>query len=971
MSSEIAAKLNPEQKKSVIHGDGPLLIIAGAGTGKTTVITHRIAHLIVDEKIKPSEILALTFTDKAAYQMQEKVDILVPYGFTDTWISTFHSFGDRVLRENALEIGLDPDFKVLTRPQAAVFFQENLFKFQLKHFRPLGNPIKFVDAMISLFSRALDEDVSPQEYLVYAEDLKKKSAENPKDDALAQESERQMELAVCYRQYQDLLLKEGKLDFANQFYLSLKLLREHPRVLKRYQNQFRYVLVDEFQDTNYAQFELVKLLSGGHRNLTVVADDDQSIYKWRGAAVSNIMNFVKMYPDSEKIALTQNYRSTQIILDASYRLIQNNNPDRFEVQAKIDKRLIAQDKAGQIPKHMHFDTLSSEADWVSEYIEECLKKKKYEYKDFAILVRSNATADPFIRALNMRGIPWQFSGNQGLYSLKEVRLCIHFLRVIANPADSLSLFYLATSNIYQIPTVELTQVMHCAKRRLWDLFFTLKRIDQIEELSELSDEFIEKKDQFLKDVERYIDWAKDYATGRLLYTFLTETGFIAGLVKEQNIENEDTLKNIAKFFDIVKNFEHVTNEDRVLYFIQYLDMMINVGDDPAVAEADMDTPAVNVMTLHKAKGLEFPVVFMVSLIEKKFPWPRRSDPIELPCELIKDILPLGDFHIQEERRLFYVGMTRAEKELFLTSAIDYGTKQPRKVSRFVVESVEEKKDVQTIKASALQAIERNAPNATPPVLKKSVIACEEILKLSYYQIDDYLTCPLKYKYIHILRVPIMTHHTVAYGKALHDAVQLYHQRKMDGRSVTLDDVVEAFENSLKKHGFLSKEHIDLRVQSGNQALKNFFLEQERLKIIPLFVEKEFSFMIENNRIVGRWDRVDVLDGVATVIDFKSSEVKTQVDADKKAKANLQLNLYSLAYEKMTGTFPDFKELHFLETGLIGRAQVTQKDIEKILTAVEDASDGIRKGIFEPKPNYLACSYCAYNQICPKSSEGKR
>jgi len=405
MSSEIAAKLNPEQKKSVIHGDGPLLIIAGAGTGKTTVITHRIAHLIVDEKIKPSEILALTFTDKAAYQMQEKVDILVPYGFTDTWISTFHSFGDRVLRENALEIGLDPDFKVLTRPQAAVFFQENLFKFQLKHFRPLGNPIKFVDAMISLFSRALDEDVSPQEYLVYAEDLKKKSAENPKDDALAQESERQMELAVCYRQYQDLLLKEGKLDFANQFYLSLKLLREHPRVLKRYQNQFRYVLVDEFQDTNYAQFELVKLLSGGHRNLTVVADDDQSIYKWRGAAVSNIMNFVKMYPDSEKIALTQNYRSTQIILDASYRLIQNNNPDRFEVQAKIDKRLIAQDKAGQIPKHMHFDTLSSEADWVSEYIEECLKKKKYEYKDFAILVRSNATADPFIRALNMRGIP--------------------------------------------------------------------------------------------------------------------------------------------------------------------------------------------------------------------------------------------------------------------------------------------------------------------------------------------------------------------------------------------------------------------------------------------------------------------------------------------------------------------------------------------------------------------------------------
>ncbi|MDP8266054.1 MAG: UvrD-helicase domain-containing protein [Candidatus Aceula meridiana] len=961
-----AFKLNTEQKKSVLHDKGPLLIIAGAGTGKTTVITQRIANLIINKKVNPSQILALTFTDKAAYQMQEKVDILVPYGFTDTWISTFHSFGDRILRENALELGLDPDFKVLTRPQAAVFFQEHLFNFQLEHFRPLGNPTKFVDAMISLFSRARDEDVSPQEYFCFAQELKQESVKDKKDAALAEEADRQMELARCYDQYQTLLLKEGKLDFANQFFLALKLLREHPRVLKHYQEQFRYVLVDEFQDTNYAQFELVQLLSGKNKNLTVVADDDQSIYKWRGAAVSNIFNFMKKYPKAEKIALVENYRSSQLILDSAYQLIQNNNPDRFEVQAKINKRLKAQNKKGDAPRHVHFDTLSSEADWVAEYIDKAVKEKKHDYNDFAILVRSNNTADPFIRSLNMRGLPWQFSGNQGLYSRPEVRLCIAFLRVLANPADSLSLFYLATSWVYQLEAVDLTRAMHFAKRKQWDLFYTLKNVVRIKDLADLSQDFLGRKDKMLESLESFMDIARQEPTGRLLYNFLSDTGYLNHLLQEETAKNDETMRNIARFFDIVKNFEYVTTEDRVLYFVGYLDMLINVGDDPAVAEAEMDTPAINILTLHKAKGLEFPVVFLVSLVEKKFPWPRRSEPIELPKELIKDILPLGDFHIQEERRLFYVGMTRAKDNLFLTSALDYGTKQMRKVSRFVKEAVEEEREIEIIKSSAIEAIERHAPAATPILGVVKKINKEEILKLSYYQIDDYQTCPLKYKYVHILNVPIMQHHTVAYGKALHDAVQLYHQRKMDGQAVTADEVVDAFRNSFAREGFLSKEHIDMRVKAADKALRYFYQQQEKLRIVPSYVEKEFSFMIENNRVVGRWDRVDVTEKGATVIDFKSSEVKTQKQADEKTKANLQLSLYSLAYEKMTGALPSYKELHFLETGLVGRAEASPKDIEKVLKAVQEASQGIREGIFDARPNFNACQYCAYSQICPKT-----
>ncbi|MFZ5801388.1 MAG: UvrD-helicase domain-containing protein, partial [Candidatus Omnitrophota bacterium] len=269
--------LNPNQKEAVTHTRGPLLIIAGAGTGKTTVITRRIANLINKGLARPEEILALTFTDKAALEMQERVDVLVPYGFTDTWIMTFHAFGDRVLRENALEVGLSPDFKVLTRPETAVFFRENLFSFPLKHYRPLSDPTKFIASLITLFSRAKDEDVSVEEFSRFAEGLKEKAAQNPGDAALKEEAAYQGEIAVCYQKYQELLLKNAKVDFGNQFYLALQLFRDHPRILRRYQQQFKYLLIDEFQDTNYAQFELVKLLSGKDPNLTVVADDDQCV----------------------------------------------------------------------------------------------------------------------------------------------------------------------------------------------------------------------------------------------------------------------------------------------------------------------------------------------------------------------------------------------------------------------------------------------------------------------------------------------------------------------------------------------------------------------------------------------------------------------------------------------------------------------------------------------------------------------
>jgi DNA helicase II / ATP-dependent DNA helicase PcrA len=966
---KILEGLNKEQLEAVTHKEGPLLIIAGAGTGKTTVITRRIAWLLSEGLAKTDEILALTFTDKAAREMQERVDILMPYGYTDIWISTFHAFGDKLLRENALVAGLNPDFRVLTQPEAAVFFREHLFEFTLNYYRPLSDPTRFISALISLFSRAKDEDILPKEYLRFAEDALAKAREDKTDPAEEEEATQQMEVASAYARYQELLARQGLLDFGNQFYLALNLLREHPMILKKYQQQFKYILVDEFQDTNFAQFQIVKLLAAGHKNITVVADDDQCIYRWRGAAYSNVLNFMEEYPNAAKVSLIRNYRSTQEILDSAYRLIQNNNPERFEVKANIDKRLVADGNKPGIPiEHLHCDHRSSEADNVAKIIKDKALSGKFKYRDFAILVRSNSDAENFLQALNMQGIPWQFSGNQGLYSREEVKLCINFLRVAANPSDSLSFYYLASSEIYSLNLKELSVCNHYAKRRNKSLYSVLCELKNIEELREISEESVKVIELILADLDKFLKVAREETTGKLLYSFLTDTGYLKSLTQQQSLENETKIQNIAKFFNIVRDFELIAKEDRVLSFVNYLNLLIEAGDDPPTVEADLDSDAVNVLTIHKAKGLEFRVVFLVSLVQGRFPWPRRSQPIELPDELIKEVLPQVSTHIHEERRLFYVGMTRAKEELYFTSAEDYGGSRMRRVSQFVWEALgRQEPEPQKKKSSALEAISRFAPvkESLRPV--GTPVPEDRPIVLSFYQIDDYLTCPLKYKYVNILRVPIMEHHTVIYGRAMHEAVSRYFQYKMAGKSISSLELLSVFRENFDPQGFLDVKHQEARFRVGEEALLRFFNAEEKSGRAPRFIEKDFSFRLGDAKINGRFDRVDVEDAGAIIMDFKTSAIKTQKEADKRVKENLQLKLYSLAYQNIFGELPRRVALHFLESGIIGYAEVAEDALEEVAQKTAVVSQGIRRQIFEAAPDYMACSYCAYNQICPRAT----
>ena len=310
--------LNDEQKKAVEYNQGPLLIVAGAGTGKTTVVVEKIKYLLKKKLAEPEEILALTFTEKAAFEMEERVDREIPYGYFQMWISTFHAFADQILKEEISHIGLSPGYRLMTEAETIIFLRKNLFLFNLNYFRPLGNPNKFLEALLDHFSRLRDEDISPEEYLKWVSRQRE-----------SEETKKNLELANAYKTYQTLKIKEGVMDFADLIYYLLQLFRERKNILKKYQEKFKFVLVDEFQDTNIAQYDLIKLLCPSKENfpLTVVGDDSQAIYKFRGASVSNIMSFMKDYTRAKQITLRNNYRSNQTILDKSYRLIKYNDPD--------------------------------------------------------------------------------------------------------------------------------------------------------------------------------------------------------------------------------------------------------------------------------------------------------------------------------------------------------------------------------------------------------------------------------------------------------------------------------------------------------------------------------------------------------------------------------------------------------------------------------------------------------------------
>ena len=993
--------LNPEQLRAVTHGEGPLLVVAGAGTGKTQVITRRIAWLVATRRAKPSEILALTFTDKAAAEMQVRVDQLVPYGYTDSTIGTFHAFGDRLIRDYALELGLPSDVRVLSRAETVIFLHEHLFAFDLDEYRPLGDPTRFLGALAALFSRCKDENVSPAEYRAWADGLAAAAAETPGDAVLAERARRQVELAAAYGRYQELLTSSGCIDFGDQVALALRLVRQSAQARAEIQARFRYVLVDEFQDTNRAQSELVSIVAEPHSNLTVVGDDDQSIYRFRGAAISNILGFRERYATTRTIVLRRNYRSRPAILEAAHRLIQFNDPDRLETRAGIPKRLTAErstDPAGRTIRLEVHPSGGDESDRIAGEIAGRIRAGMAP-RDISVLVRANGHAEPILRGLDAAGVPWRFSGSAGLYARPEVRRLLAFLRAIADLGSSVDVYAVATGEPYDLGGEDLTAIVTSARRRnrtLWDVLDELDRQPGILRIALESRACVHR---LVEDLRKLSLLAHERPAAEVLYAFLRQTGTLGRLAATPSVAAEETLRNIARFFEIIRAQSALLADDRASFVARHLQTLIEAGDDPATAELDPDVNAVAVLTVHKAKGLEFPIVYLPGLVAGRFPTASRREPLAMPPELVGEPPATDDeVHLREERRLFYVALTRARDEVVLSHAADYGGLGSRRLSPFVLEALDLPPASTDPAARAATALERidaaGEPMPSPP--RSEHRATGEPLVLSFSAIDDYLTCPLKFKLGHVVRVPVPPHHAMVYGAALHRAVQEFHRRHARGEVMTDDELGAAFEAAWTNEGFLSRDHEEARLAAGRETLRRFRAAQlEPGAVIPAYVEREFSFSLGGDRVRGRWDRVDIepadpgepvlvvgpstplADSVAptleltgrervTITDYKTSDVRETAKARQRARESLQLQIYAMGYEAVTGRLPDAVALHFLDTGVTGRVGVDPGRLGKARQRIAAAAAGMRARDYTPKPDRTTCGYCPFRAICPSS-----
>lgn len=1006
LESPFLKDLLPEQAEAVSYKDGPLLIVAGAGTGKTTVITRRLAWLICEAKIKPDEILALTFTDKAAGEMEERVDKLLPYGYVDLWISTFHSFGERLLRSHGLDIGLPSNFKLINETEAWLLVRQNLDKFNLDYYRPLGNPAKFIHALIKHFSRCKDEEIEPADYLKYAEELKL-NADNAHTPETDDEIKRLNEISNAYHVYNQLLLDNEKLDFGDLIHYTLKLFKTRPKILKAYREKFKYILIDEFQDTNLAQYELIKLLSAPRNNLTVVGDDDQSVYKFRGASISNILHFKTDYSDAKLITLVKNFRSMQNILDISYKSIINNNPYRLEEKLQIDKRLVSPKPGlGEIKKII-MPIAEDEAKSVVEKISE-LKEKGSTWSDFAILIRSNSHADAFGQALERQGIPYQFFASSGLYRQTIVMDILAYLRLLDNYHENSAMYRALNMPLWGIGTFDLVKLNHQAKKKSWSLYETAKQA----QIVGINTDTLASIDRLLGLIAKHTTLAREKTVGQVILAFLEESGYLKDLAHRANLGEAEALRQLtflSRFYKIISRFEQSHEEKLVRHFLAEFNYVLESGDDGALGvDWDEGPDTVKIMTVHGAKGLEFKYVFLVNLVEQRFPATDRSEAIELPDALIKEVLPEGDAHIQEERRLFYVGMTRAKEGLFFSYALNYGGTRDRKPSRFLFEIGLEEKGSEKSKKTAHTA-EQIADTLSVPETKPAEYFPPAPAHFSYSQLAAFDKCPYQYKFAHILHVPTRGTASFSFGKTIHSTLQKFFERVIELNTVqqaglfdgfaneqnfspedcltspdetsgrgdpqkknfvhgktkvpALDELIKIYEESWQDDWYESKKQKETYYARGLKNLKEFYsLHEAGGWSVPTHLEVGFHLKMAGEQIKGAIDRIDPLsDGTVELIDYKTGNPK---DAEKMTFDDKeQLFIYQLAVAETLGLRPARLSFYYLENNQKISFLGTDKDLDKLRKKVEENILAIKSSQFPSKASLFICKYCDFKEIC--------
>lgn len=627
--------LNTQQQEAVFHTEGPVLILAGAGSGKTRVLTHRIAYLIEEKGVNPWNIMAITFTNKAAGEMRERVDKIVGFGSESIWVSTFHSSCVRMLRRFIDRLGFDTNFTIYDTDD-----QKTLMKDICKRL-DIDTKIYKERAIMAAISSAKDELVGPEEYeLKVMGDFSKRK------------------IALAYKEYQKELKKNNALDFDDLIMKTVELFQACPDVMEYFQERFKYIMVDEYQDTNTAQFKFVSLLAGKYKNLCVVGDDDQSIYKFRGANIGNILGFENVFPDAKVVRLEQNYRSTQNILNAANQVIQNN-------MERKRKTLWTENAEGEKLHFRQFMNAYEEAEYIVGDISKKVREQDAQYRDIAILYRTNAQSRLFEEKFLMANIPYKLVGGVNFYARKEIKDLLAYLKTVDNARDDLAVRRIINVPKRGIGATTLTRVQDYAVSMGMSFYDALKEANAISTLGRAA----AKVEPFVTFIQTLRSKAEYLSPSELLKDIIESTGYVKELEAEGTEEAEARIENIDELITKVVSYEEENEEPTLSGFLEEVALVADIDS------VDGDDNQVLLMTLHSAKGLEFPFVYLAGMEDGMFPsymTITSNDPTE----------------IEEERRLCYVGITRAMRDLTLTCAqqrMIRGETQYNKVSRFIKE----------------------------------------------------------------------------------------------------------------------------------------------------------------------------------------------------------------------------------------------------------------------------------------------
>jgi len=969
--------LNAQQRSAVEHGEGPLLVVAGAGTGKTRVITDRIRYLLEsDPSLAGESILGLTFTDKAAGEMKHRVVRVIGERARGVWLGTFHSFClEKILRER------DPDIQPLEDIDHRILLRRNIADLGLVIFRRLAEPAEFLKDFQTFFSRCQDELVTPDDYERYVQSLRiaheaAKHTLEPDASAIADEGIRQQEeLARVYRVSERLLRERRLSTFGAQLLQAVELLATDATLRARMREQYRYVLVDEFQDTNIAQLELLWLLAGGRRNILAVGDDDQAIYRFRGASFGSFTIFLERFCGVTRsqggapankflVSLSENYRSTQRILRVAAETIAHNEKSPL----LPPKTLTTQNSDGERIRVVEFASAEEEAHWVASEIDR-LHRAGGSWRSCAVLYRKHAHRAQLLVALRLRRIPFVIR-KASILSTTLVRDLLAWLRLIALSADNVACARVLAAPYWALEPRDLVRLTERAEKNRCSLW---------EQVKAAADQAARPSGPRFRELVEWTDQMRQLAKTETAATILDRV--IAGL-QIAPLRSEMDRQHLDRLVEFVRGWQRQSEQTTLHDFVEYLDYFDELEGDIQIEEETSDD-AVQLMTVHAAKGLEFPHVFILRLSRHDFPSGARRPQFEFPAALMKEEQPKGDFQKQEERRLFYVALTRAQQQLTLSTIVT-ARKRPSPFLEDILGNPRiQKSDIVQSQPKAelvpLEEMDQPTPAARqgqlfPPATENgraySRIASwaesyhpprPSPLELSASAIETYERCPMKYLLQYSWRLRSGPSAQMTFGNVMHTTIREFVAESRTGAVPTLEDLLAIYEREWKSAGFPDQYQEEEYRKAGREQLETFYRSFRRERPDVLYQEKPFRLVLDDDLIVtGRIDQVNRLDGrTVEIVDYKTGKVRS---ADK-AVDDMQLSIYALASREVFDLEPERVVFHYLMSGETVACARDSKALDLAKEHIIEIADQIRAGEFRPNPG-RGCGYCDFQPLCP-------